>query len=152
MLDARTLERTLRVRLPRLREPADFVYVDVVFSPKGRDLLVRQVPARGDSPISPALPVYCVDGETGAVGRLLVGQSVSGVWASETADRERFFLTSQTDNRTWELDPEQLRVLRSWPVGDSAGAVSPDGRVFVLGSEAGRVRLLDLDSGRIQRV
>ena len=34
--------------------------------------------------------------------------------------------------------PSALSVVRSWPVGDCAGAVSPDGRVFALGSEAGR--------------
>ena len=77
-----------------------------------------------------------------------MGQHASDFYASWTADRERFFLTSLLDSRTWELDPEPLRVVRSWPVGDFAGAVSPDGRVFALGSEAGRVRLLDLDSGR----
>ena len=93
--------------------------------------------------------MYRVDGKTGDVtDRLLVGQHASDSYASWTADRERFFLTSLRDDRTWELDPEPLRVVRSWPVGDTAGAVSPDGRVFALGSEAGRVRLLDLDSGQ----
>ena len=79
-----------------------------------------------------------------------MGRYPADFYASQTADRERFFLTSQSENLTWELDPEPLRVVRSWPVSDSAGAVSPDGAVFALGSEAGRVRLLDLDSGQIR--
>ena len=40
--------------------------------------------------------------------------------------------------------------LRRWPVGDLVGSVSPDGRLFALGSEGGEVRLLDLRSGRIR--
>ncbi len=149
LIDARTRERTLRVRLPRLPEPAPFVYTDVVFAPGGRDLVVRQVP--GAAQDAPAPPVYRVDRKTGAVkDRLRVGQDAGYFYASETADRERFFLTSQSENLTWELDPEPLRVVRSWPVSDSAGAVSPDGAVFALGSDAGRVRLLDLDSGQIR--
>jgi WD40 repeat protein/DNA-binding SARP family transcriptional activator len=149
LIHARTRERRLRVRLPALRERADYVVADVVFAPDGGDLLVRQI--HGDGPDGPASPVYRVDGETGAVtDRLLVGEYTSYSYASETADRERFFLTSQRDNRTWELDPEPLRVVRSWPVADSTGAVSPDGRVFALGSQAGRVRLLDLASGEIR--
>jgi hypothetical protein len=60
------------------------------------------------------------------------------------------FLTGMRDNRTWELDPERLRVERSWSVGDSAGAVSRDGRLFALGSLTGEVRLLDLRSRQIR--
>ena len=118
LIDARTRERTLRVRLPRLPKPAFYVYADVVFPPNGGDLLVRQVP--GEAPNGPASPVYRVDGKTGAItDRLLVGEYTSDFYASATADRERFFLTSQRDNRTWELDAERLGVERSWPVGDS---------------------------------
>jgi WD40 repeat protein len=36
-----------------------------------------------------------------------------------------------------------LRVLRSYPVGEDAGAVSGDGRFFALGSQDGHVRLLN---------
>ncbi len=41
-------------------------------------------------------------------------------------------------------------MLRSYPVGDFAGAVSPDGSVFALGGQTGRVRLLDLRSGQVR--
>ena len=49
------------------------------------------------------------------------------------------------------IDTERLRRVRRWPVGDAAGSVSPDGRLFALGSQAGEVRLLDLRSGRVRR-
>jgi WD40 repeat protein/DNA-binding SARP family transcriptional activator len=149
VIDARSLKRTLRVRVPPLPGPPYWVYADVVFPPSGTDLLVRSV--HGLGPAGPVGPVYRVDGRTGDVtDRLTVGQHASDFYASWTADRERFFLTSLRDDRTWELDTEPLRLLRSWPVGDVAGAVSPDGRVFALGSEEGRVRLLELDSGRVR--
>ena len=58
--------------------------------------------------------------------------------------------------------PRQRRTLRDRPAGPARrcaatrsatpdGAVSPDGRLFALGSTAGAVRLLDLRSGRAQR-
>ena len=137
LIDPRSRERRLRLRLPAIRGPAPFVYSDVVFLPGGRDLLVRPVPA--PEPGALASPVYRVDGKTGElVDRLQIGRFVPYFNASETADRRRVFFTSLRDNRTWELDPQQLRVERSWPVGDYAGVVSPDGGVFALGSQTGR--------------
>ena len=148
LVDVRSRERLLRLRLPPLDQPPNFVYVDVMFLPNGRDLLARQVHGSGAEGL--AEPLYRVDRETGAVReRLELGQYASDFYASATADRRRIFLTSQGDQRTWEVDTETLRVQRSWPVGDHAGAVSPDGRVFALGSEDGRVRLLDLGSGAV---
>ena len=149
LIDPRTGERLLHLRAPALPAPAQFVYDDVAFLPNGRDLLMR--PVDGSGPGGQASPVYRVDGATGALtDRLKVGRYASGYNASETADRRRMFLTSRQDDRTWELDTERLRVVRSWPVGDFAGAVSPDGREFALGSETGRIRLLDLTSGQVR--
>ena len=118
IIDARTLERTLVVRVPPLPgPPAPFVYPDVVFPPSGPDLVVRLV--HGSGAEGPVGPVYRVDGRTGRVkDQLRVGQHASDFFASWTADRERFFMTSVRDNRTWELESEPLRVMRSWPVGD----------------------------------
>jgi WD40 repeat protein/DNA-binding SARP family transcriptional activator len=149
LVDPRTGKSRLHLRAPALRGPGPFVYADVLFLPNGRDLLMRSVDGAG--PGGEASPVYRVDGTTGALtDRLQVGRFASGYNASETADHRRMFLTSRQDDRTWELDTQRLRVVRSWPVGDLAGAVSPDGREFALGSEAGRVRLLDLTSGRVR--
>jgi WD40 repeat protein len=148
LIDPRTRELRQRVRLPPLPEAAPFVTSDVTFLPNGRDLLV--VAVRGDSPDGPATPMYRVDRETGAVvDRLQLGRYASSFYASGTSGG-RVFLTSMRDNRTWELDPEQLRVERSWQVGDAAGAVAPDGRRFALGSLTGEVRLLDLSSGQVR--
>jgi WD40 repeat protein len=149
LIDPRTGARRLHWEAPAVPGSAPFVYADVTFLPHGHDLLVR--PVNGTGPASQASPVYRVDGATGALkDRLQVGHSTAGYNASETADRRHMFLTSWQDDRTWELDTERLRVVRSWPVGDVAGAVSPDGREFGLGSAAGRVRVLDLASGRVR--
>jgi len=74
----------------------------------------------------------------------------SALLPSAPADAERLYLTSAGDRRTWEIDPDGLRVRRSYPVGDFAGAVSPDGSVFALGGQTGRVRLLNLRSGQVR--
>ena len=84
LIDPRSGERRLRLRLPAHEGPPDFVYSDVVFLPDG-DLLVR--PVHGASPNAPAWPIYRVDGETGAIAdRLQVGRSASDFYASETVD------------------------------------------------------------------
>jgi WD40 repeat protein/DNA-binding SARP family transcriptional activator len=151
LIDPRTGEQRLHLRAPAVPGPAPFVYADVTFLPNGRDLLMR--PVDGSGPVGQAAPVYHVDGATGALTHpLQVGQYTAGYNGSATADGRRLFLTSRQDDRTWELDTERLRVVRSWPVGDAAGAVSPDGREFALGSQAGGVRLLDLTSGRVRRM
>ena len=71
---------------------------------------------------------------------------------SSTGDHRRLFVTSPRDDATWEIDAQRLRVLRRFPVGDSMGAVSRDGRLFALGSEEGVVRVLDLGSGETRRL
>jgi WD40 repeat protein/DNA-binding SARP family transcriptional activator len=149
LIDPRSHRRRLRLRLPPLRTPADFVFADVAFLPNGRDLLVH--PVHSASPDAPPSAVYRINGTTGAVqDQLLVGRFASNFYASQTADRRRIFLTSMRDDRTWEIDSDRLSVVRSWPVGDYAGTVSPDGRVFALASREGRVQLLDLASGQLR--
>ncbi|MGE5635542.1 MAG: hypothetical protein ACM3UV_01185, partial [Nocardioidaceae bacterium] len=151
LIEPRSGERRLRVELPAFREPAPFVYADVAFPRRRRDLLVLNV--HGASPDGPASVLYRVDPGTGAVkGRLRLGRHSSALYASQPGERERLFVTSAGDNRTWEVDPARLRVLRSVPVGDIAGVVSPDGRLFALGSQRGGVRLLELRSGAVRRL
>ena len=130
----RTRKARLRLVMPPLTEPADYVFTDVVFLPGG-DLLVR--PVNSGTPGGAAAPMYRVDGETGKrTGSLQVGRHATNYYASAAGGR--VFITSARDGRTWEVDPERLRVTRSWPVGDFSGAVSPDGRYFALGSLRGR--------------
>jgi DNA-binding SARP family transcriptional activator/WD40 repeat protein len=149
---SRELRHRLQLSIPYSATGSEgpFVFSDVVFLQNGRDMLVR--PVYGEAPDdAPAMPLSRIDGETGAVtGRLQVGRHTTGAYASATADRRSVFVTSPGDDRTWKLDPERMRVERSWPAGDAAGAVSPDGSVFALGSAKGRVRLLDLASGAIR--
>ena len=125
--------------------------------PAGLRVSGRGVPAeRSGSPRPPCARLRAGrPGRAGVSGRREDRRAsrIGSPWGSthptstrrETADRQRFFLTSLRDSRTWQLDPEPLRVVRSWPVGDFAGAVSPGwDRAFALGTESGRVRLLDL--------
>jgi WD40 repeat protein/DNA-binding SARP family transcriptional activator len=159
LIDPRTRRLRLRLagqsrggvrgsELPAFPERAPFVVANVVFLPDTQDLVVALI--HGEFPDASASLLYRVDGETGAIeSELRVGRH-SALLPSATADGERLFLTSARDNRTWEIDPDGLRMRRSYPVGDFAGAVSPDGSVFALGSQTGRVRLLDLRSGQVR--
>ncbi len=149
LIDVRSARRTLHVELPGLSQPAGFTYVDVVFPPDDQELLAR--PVSSSYPDAPAAPVYRVDRQSGELtGRLRVGRFATSFYGSETADRRSLFLTSPGDDRTWQLDTETLRVVRSWPVGGVAGAVSPDGTAFALTTESGELRLLDLASGDVR--
>jgi len=147
LIDARTRTRTLRLELPAYRGGPPFVGSDVSFLSASRDLVIHTVDPAGDRPSV----LYRVNGTTGVIERRLrLGRHSSAFGTSTTADRRRLLVTSESDDRTWVLDPERLVVLRSYPVGDSAGVVSPDGRAFALGSSTGRVRLLDLGSGKLR--
>jgi WD40 repeat protein len=123
--------------------------VDVLFPPDDQELLAR--PVSSSYPDAPAAPVYRVDRQSGELtGRLRVGRFATSFYGSETADRRSLFLTSLGDDRTWQLDTETLRVVRSWPVGGAAGAISPDGTAFALTTESGGLRLLNLASGDVR--
>jgi WD40 repeat protein/DNA-binding SARP family transcriptional activator len=148
LIDPRTRKLRLHVDLPAFPERAPFVLANVVFLPDSLDIVVALI--HGEFPNAPASLLYRVDGETGDIESEVRVGSRSALLPSATADGDRLFLTSVGDNTTWELDPDGLRVRRSYPVGDFAGAVSPDGSVFALGSQTGQVRLLDLRSGRVR--
>jgi WD40 repeat protein/class 3 adenylate cyclase len=154
LVDARTLERRVRIVLSPFPKPSpqlvEFV-VNVAFLPNGRDLVVKQMPLDPSQPTASVL--RRVDGETGAIegGPLRVGRRTA-FDLFPTADRRRVFVTSAQDDETYEIDAESLRILRRYAVGDVAGALSPGGTSFALGSEAGTVRLLDLRSGRVRRL
>ena len=67
-----------------------------------------------------------------------------------TPDGRRVFVTDQRDDTTSVLDATTLRVLRSYPIGEDAGAVSADGRFFALGSQDGHVRVLNTATGAVR--
>jgi WD40 repeat protein/DNA-binding SARP family transcriptional activator len=148
LIDPRTRKLRLHVDLPAFPARAPFVVANVVFLADTRDLVVALI--HSEFPDGPPSVLFRVDGETGAVeSELTVGKS-SAVLPSASADGKRLYLTSARDNRTWEIDTAGLRVRRSYPVGDFAGAVSPDGSMFALGGQTGRVRLLNLRSGHVR--
>ena len=148
LIDPRRRELRLHVEVPPFRAVAPFVVANTVFLGDTGDVVVALI--HGEFPDAPPSVLYRVDGKTGAVeSELSVGNS-SAVLPSAPPDGERLYLTSVRDNRTWEIDPDGLRVVRSYPVGDFAGAVSPDGSVFALSGQTGRVRLLDLRTGRVR--
>ena len=151
LIDPRTRERNQRVVLPSYPYPIEFVAaVGLEFLPNGRELVVEQT--HYDSFDAPGSMLTRVNLRTGAVeGRPLhIGRQGSR-GLSATADRRRLFVTAPQDNATYAIDPERLRVLKRYPVGDVTGAVSPNGRLFALGSDKGGLRLLDLRSGGIRR-
>jgi len=51
--------------------------------------------------------------------------------------------------RTSVLDARTGHLVRSYPVGGSVGALSPDGKTMVLGDAGGSVRFLDLSTGAV---
>jgi DNA-binding SARP family transcriptional activator/WD40 repeat protein len=148
LIDPLTRKLRHRVELPPRRERAEFVEAMVEFLPNGRDMVVTSI--HGEFPDAPATVLYRVNGDSGAIERELHVGEHGGRALSSTADGKRLFLTSPNENRTWEIDPEKLEILRTYEVGDFSGAVSPDGQVFALGSQSGRVRLLDLRSGEVR--
>jgi WD40 repeat protein/class 3 adenylate cyclase len=146
LLDAQTLERRRRVELPPFPEPVDFVVATPLFVPGGRDVLVLQ-----GFPDGAARSVLLrVDGDTGAVEGtpLRVGRTAVNIVPSH--DGRRVFVPSAGDDATHEIDVGTLRVVRRHQAGGFAGALSPDGDTVALGSDDGRVRLLDLHSGRMR--
>ena len=145
LIDPRTRKRLLRIAL----DPSRYDDARVAFLPDGHDLLVEQIIF---APSGIAAVLHRFDGTTGAAeGRSLRVPQASFGTLSTTTDRRRVFVTSEQQDETVMIDSERLRRVRRWPVGDEAGGVSPDGRLFALGSSRGEVRVLDLRSGRVRR-
>jgi WD40 repeat protein/DNA-binding SARP family transcriptional activator len=151
VIDPRTRERIQRVMLPSYPYPIESVVAPgLVFLPNGRDLVVEQ--NHFDSLDAPASMLTRVNLRTGTVeGRSLHVGRRGSPGLSATADGRRLFVTVPQENATYAVDPERLRVLKRYRVGDVAGAVSPDGRLFALGSAQGGLRLLDMRSGLVRR-
>ncbi len=78
--------------------------------------------------------------------------------AVRVAPRSSFGLHSTPDDRlvvasdeaTYAIDAQTLRVVRRYPVGAFTTGVSADGATLALGGADGSVRLLDLASGRVR--
>jgi WD40 repeat protein len=55
-----------------------------------------------------------------------------------------------SDEQTYAIDADTLRVVRRYPVGAFSTGMSVDGATLALGGEDGRLRLLDLASGGVR--
>jgi WD40 repeat protein/DNA-binding SARP family transcriptional activator len=150
LIDPRTGERRQRFVVPPLPNRPFWEFVLVRFQPNGRDLIVQQTDVA--FPDGRASRIWRLDAARGKVkGPPLELGSHAASKLVTTADRRRAFVTSPGEDATWEIDPATLRVLRTYPVGGYAGAVTADGRMFALGSQDGTVRLLDLETGAVRR-
>ena len=150
LVDTRTHKRRARIVLPPFPDRVQYLGLNVLYLPDGRDVIVEQTP--GSEVDGPPSLLRRFDGETGATEgppRRVGRHSSLGMWA--TADRQRLLMTSAEDDQTTMIDADSLRVLQRWPAGDVVGAVSADGSAFALGSRTGDVRLLDLRSGHVRR-
>ena len=58
-------------------------------------------------------------------------------------------LVSVGAGETGVLDARSGKVLRTYPIGGGAAALSPDGRTLVVGDDQGTVRFLNLQSGAV---
>jgi WD40 repeat protein/DNA-binding SARP family transcriptional activator len=150
LINPDTGARLHRIVLPHFPAPSDFVVAQLVFLPDSRHLIVQQIPNRFSK--GPASVLWRLDGQRGRLQGppLRIGSGETSP-PSLTADGRRLFVSSAKEDTTYEIDPRDLRVLRRYPAGDANGAVSPDGRVFALGSPSGSVRLLDVRSGAVRR-
>jgi WD40 repeat protein len=144
LLDARTLRRRSRVELPPFPEPVDLVLATPSFASDDRDVLVLE-----GTPNGPARSVLLrVDGRTGEVEGTPLRVGGAALDVLPTRDGRRVFVPSPVDDSTLEIDADSLRVVRRHDLGGFAGALSPDGGALAVGSRDGRVRLLDLRSGK----
>jgi WD40 repeat protein/DNA-binding SARP family transcriptional activator len=148
LIDPRTQERRARIVLPPVLGSTAFTIANAVFPPAGPDPVVVSFPDRGPSVLRR------VDVRTGEIeGRpLRVGHLGSPTGLFPATDGQRVFVTSPHTDETWEIDARRLRVVRRYPVGDEAGAISPDESAFAFGSSDGTVRLVDRRSGETRRL
>jgi WD40 repeat protein/DNA-binding SARP family transcriptional activator len=99
-------------------------------------VFLRRFDARSASPIGPAVRV--------------APRSTSVLDALDSTPDGRTLYTA-SDEATYAIDADKLRVVRRYPIGGNLG-ISADGATLALGREDGRVRLLDPASGRVRRL
>ena len=146
LIDPRTQERRVRIVLPPFPDPSVYTIASLAFLPGGRDLVVLQNSNHHRA---------CCEGSTRRRARSRdapASRSRRGHRSvRRPTDRGHVFVTSAHDDETREIDARTLRVVRRYPVGDAAGALSPDGSAFALGSSEARSACVDLRSGRVRR-
>ena len=99
-----------------------------------KPVFLRRFDLRTGSPIGPAVRV--------------APRSSPGISRPLSTPDGRLLVAS--DEQTYSIDADTLRVVRRYPVGAFSTGISADGATLALGDEDGRVRLLDLASGRVR--
>jgi WD40 repeat protein/DNA-binding SARP family transcriptional activator len=120
----------------------------VTYAPNGRSVVVGY--ANGNNREVP-LSLRRFDARSGSpLGRPVATAARSGSFGAPLLSDPDGRLYYANGERTYAIDPETLRVVRSYPAGGRSAGISADGRTLALGGKGGRVRLLDLDSGRVR--
>ena len=133
-----------------VRHPPGAIFHWVTYAPGGRSLIV----AHNGGDITPSAPTFLRRYDARSVKPL--GRTI------RVAPRSNSFtpvisapdggLLVVTDMATYAVDPQTLRVARRYLVGGETAALSPDGGTLALKGFGRKLRLLDLDSGRVRRL
>jgi WD40 repeat protein/DNA-binding SARP family transcriptional activator len=120
------------------------------YAPDGKSLVVEYL---GDETAGPR-PVFLrrFDARTGERLGAVVRVAPSGGGGRLIATPDGRHLLLSTPHSTYAIDEATLDVTRRYPAGSAVAGVSPNGRTLALGGGDGTVRLLDLRSGRVQRL
>jgi WD40 repeat protein len=133
---------------PLASRPGLYYFPSVAYAPDGRSLIVGYSGIDEDS----SVPLFMrrFGAATGApLGRPVRVAPRSGLPPLSSPDGRLLVSTHQA---TYAVDTGTLRVVREYPVGGATNAISPDGSTLAIGTNDGRVRLLDLSSGRLRTV
>jgi WD40 repeat protein len=146
ILDADT--STLRTSVPLGRYPANprqSYAVIVSYAPEGRRVIAGYRPDR-----SGALFLRSFDGRSGSPLGPAVRVGPSGPDTASLLSTSDGRLLYPSKDATYAIDPETLSIVRRYPVGADSAAISPDGGTLAVETMDGRLRLLDMDSGRMR--
>jgi len=144
IIDARS--QRLRRSLPVGLAGHDVRAISATYTRDGHSIVVRFIAERPDGPEllcrfdagsgSPSGRVRRLPKEAGYLTAVLAGP--------------RGRLVAVAERMTYTLDGDSLEIIRSYRAGAVTAALSSDGTTLALGDGGGRVRMLDLASGRTQ--
>ena len=131
---------------PLASGPGVHYFPAVAFAPDGQRLIVAYSGADDDA----SMPLFMrtFDADSGAPRGRAVRVAPRSTLPPLSAPHGRLLLSS--NQATYAVDAETLRVLRHYPVGARTNAISPDGNTMAIEATGGALRLLDLTSGRVR--
>ncbi|HEX2467158.1 MAG TPA: hypothetical protein VHJ54_03035, partial [Solirubrobacterales bacterium] len=147
ILDAETGELMTSASLGRHPADPELPYFPTVaWAPDGKSVIVGY--SVGDIDYSAPAALRRFDARTGARLQTVARATRSFSHPLQSSADGRLFIASE--NTSFTVDPETLRVIRRYPVGGEGAAISPNGRTVALEGTDGGLRLLDLKSGRVR--